>query len=102
MIKRNEDKYPIQEIKENKLSIWMIAIFIILGVILFSVFFDEDEDYTEYASCVNNCVFDINDCVFIDVAYDNQGNAWVKWEDYDICSLDLETCVSDCKSNYID
>ena len=96
-IKKEEDKKTVKNNWSYSMGLILIALLVFWS---FGFFDTSNEEYTDYTYCVDNCVSDINDCVFFEVVYDNQRTAWVEWDNYDLCSLDLEICVSDCKSDY--
>jgi len=72
--------------------VWVIIIILALWVV--GGLFDNSE---EYSSCVSNCVSDNWACVSDSISYDKSGNGWISEYDFEDCSLDLESCVSDCQ-----
>jgi hypothetical protein len=47
--------------------------------------------------CAQECVFDINLCADSSLVDDAKGNEWLSYDDYEMCSADLEMCIDDCE-----
>ncbi|MCR4284655.1 MAG: hypothetical protein NUV97_01260 [archaeon] len=93
MVKKSQDS--------SQLSV-VIGICLILGFILFwlnSGSSDNSRIIKDYTSCVEWCVSDQETCMFFNIVYDNQRNAWMDFDEVELCNLELEGCVEDCAPN---
>jgi len=85
-----------KEILKNKIPWWIIAILIILVIILLNTS-DNLEDYT---NCVDDCVYDVYDCMYSYEVWDSQGNSYIEYWGADYCISELEYCTTICEIDY--
>ena len=96
---------PKERFRGRKGFLCGILIFIIL-LIIFNVI-DKSNQFNNYASCINDCIYDIEYCPtyiygnkFCLSYEDNLLDKYVSELDYNNCVNELEYCVLRCGLNY--
>jgi len=80
-----------------KHSFWWWILVIIAVIFFYNLFFNDTEEYT---SCMNDCAYEENSCIYDNMDYDSNGNDYILGDEALSCSDDLEYCLSSCESDY--
>ncbi len=72
---------------------WILIVILVVWVLSSSWNSSSKEDYT---FCIDDCVASEQDCVYWTIINDKAGNQFVPYDEYESCSLELESCVTDC------
>lgn len=80
-----------------KHSFWWWIIVILAIIFFYNLFFNNTEEYT---SCVSDCGYDENSCIYDNIDYDINRNGYILDDEALSCSDDLEYCINDCGYDY--
>ena len=75
------------------------ALIVVILIIIFLAIawsWGSSDNNEEQKDCVDNCLFDMKDCMSDRIVFDKNINGWYSEDDYDDCLNDLEMCSNDC------
>jgi len=92
------EKKNKQNLEKKKGFWWWILVIIAFIIILNAL--DKPNKLNDYTYCVDDCIYNVQNCMFSYQIYDDKGHAYIQNWDADSCVSELKSCVSDCESDY--
>lgn len=92
------------EKKVNSDNQWLVAFIIGLMVagciwwFVASISGNEEDLAEDITSCAQECAMDMDQCTFFSIVYNSDREAFIPNDDYEMCSLELESCIDSCSS----
>lgn len=76
---------------------WVIFAVVIIGVLSFI----DSDDKADYTECVDDCVYDLQDCTsYLDVIYYKYSAGYISQDKHDACVDELDACINYCEIDY--
>ena len=92
-----EEKLKVKNDARQWLSGLIIGILIVACIWWFVSSISETEE--DIVDCAQDCVSDLGFCTIFSIIYDANRNAYIPNDEYESCSLDLESCIDDCSTS---